>query len=179
MNNSIPKLLPYIPIAILPYPLVAVLITLFSGWLPDAPEGTVLLGALLVTLIVIYGISFLVSLIVSGYNLVSGRNPEAILRITMIIKLIHIPAYIAIFVVGLASLITIFTAGISIVLWLLDVFTIIISGTIGLSGIIRALREHRLTGKEALIHGLLQFVFCADVISSIIAYRTVARSGKA
>lgn len=97
-----------------------------------------------------------------------------------ILSMKHLPYIpIAIFVVGLASLLTIFTAGISIVLWLLDVFTIIISGTIGLSGIIRALREHRLTGKEALIHGLLQFVFCADVISSIIAYRTVARSGKA
>jgi len=96
-----------------------------------------------------------------------------ILRFNMIIKLIHIPAYLLIFVVGLICSLGILTIGITIVLMILDGMTIILSGLIGLGGVISSLREDKLSIKKAVMHGILQFVYCADIISSIVIYRTV------
>ncbi len=109
-------------------------------------------------------------------NLKKQRNSEDILRINMMIKLIHIPAYILIFLMGLAFLITIFTIGVSVVFVFLDCFTIFLSGLIGLSGVIRSYQEKKLTKREALAYGLHQFIFCIDVISAIRVYRYIRRN---
>lgn len=49
--------------------------------------------------------------------------------------------------------------------------TIFMSGLIGLAGVIRTAIEKKLSTKEAIIHGVLQFIFCGDIISSIMIYR--------
>jgi hypothetical protein len=111
-------------------------------------------------------------------NLKKQRNSEDILRTNMIIKLIHVPAYILIFLLGLAFLITIFTMGVSIVFVLLDCFTIFLSGLIGLSGVIRSYQEKKLTKMEAMAYGFHQFIFCIDVISAIRVYRYIRRKSE-
>ncbi|MBR3866746.1 MAG: hypothetical protein IKM54_03005, partial [Butyricicoccus sp.] len=93
------------------------------------------------------------------------------------LKLIHIPAYLLIFLCSLLFLITIFTAGLSLVLLLLDAITITASGLIGLTAVLRCKDEQLLTGKAALLQGLLQFVFCIDIISTIWIYRKTRVSG--
>ena len=70
-------------------------------------------------------------------------------------------------------MITIFTIGVTFILMILDGMTIILSGLIGISSIINGLRENKISLKQAVIHGVLQFIYCADVISSIVLYRTV------
>jgi len=96
---------------------------------------------------------------------------QELLRVNMIIKLLHIPAY---------TLITIST--ISVILWagpefiLMAFFgymTIFLTGLIGLCGIIRGFKENRFSMIGVIIHGILQFVplLHADAISAIIVYR--------
>ncbi len=120
---------------------------------------------------------YFVALISAVITFVSGitnkRKSLEMLRINMIVKLIHVPAYLCIFVVGLGCMLTIFTFGITIIFILLDLMTIVLSGLIGLGGILRSLRENKISIKAAVIHGIFQFVFCADIISSIVLYRTV------
>jgi hypothetical protein len=101
------------------------------------------------------------------------RSAQEVARINMVVKLLHIPAYIVIFIIGLLGLITIFTAAISIVLMVMACMTISLTGLLGLGGIIRGLRENKLSKKESVIHAIFQFVFCADIISSIIVYRKI------
>jgi cytochrome b561 len=106
-------------------------------------------------------------------NLVKRRSAQEVAHINMIIKLLHIPAYIILFAMGLLGLITIFTAGISIVLMIMDCMTIFLTGLLGLGGIIRGLSENKLSKKESVIHAIFQFIFCVDIISSIIVYRRI------
>ena len=127
----------------------------------------------LILLIVFYIIALACSVVFFMKNLLNKTNPKNILRINMIIKLLQIPAYILIFLFGLLNLITIFTAAITIVLMFLDGMAIFLTGLIGLCGIIRGFLEGKLSKKTAVIHGLLQFIFCADVISCIIVYKKV------
>lgn len=96
-----------------------------------------------------------------------------LLRANMILKLVHIPAYIAIFLFGFFSLITIFTAWISIIMIIMACITIFMSGLIGLAGVIRIAIEKKLSTKEVIIHSVLQFIFFGDIVSSIMIFKKI------
>ena len=94
-----------------------------------------------------------------------------VVSINMVIKIAQIPAYVFIFVAGLACLLTIFTFGISIVFVILDCASIFLSGLVGVSAVMRCHEEGILGKTEMVVYCVLQFVFCLDVVSSIIMYR--------
>lgn len=91
-------------------------------------------------------------------------------KINMFIKLIHMPAYLVIFIMSIIFMVSIFTAGISVILLIIDIMTIILSGLVGLTTILRCRIDKTLNNKSTVLHSILQFVFCIDVISSIIVY---------
>jgi len=93
----------------------------------------------------------------------------------MIIKIVHIPAYIILFFFGLLTTLTIFTFPFAIAFIIFDNLTIFMSGIIGLSGLIRSFIEKKVSIKKVILYGLFQFIFCIDVISSIIIYRKVKK----
>jgi hypothetical protein len=129
-------------------------------------------------LIIVFVAALVCALAVFITGFTKKKNSLEVLRINMIIKLIHVPAYLLIFVFGLLCTLTIFTIGINIVLIIFDGMTIILSGLIGIGGIIRGLRENKISIKKAVLHGMLQFVYCADIISSIVIYRAVKATEK-
>lgn len=128
---------------------------------------------LILVLIVFYIIAFISAIVVSIRNIILKQNPQTLLKMNMIIKLIHVPAYVLIFFAGLLSVLTIFTMGFSIAFFVLDCMTIFLTGIIGLFGLIRSLIENKLPQKTVIFYSILQFVFCFDVISSILIYKKV------
>ena len=131
---------------------------------------------LLLALIVICIVALLSSMIVFIISIVMKWNTKDLLRANMIMKLVHIPAYIGIFLSALACMLTIFTYVISMIIIILACMTIFMSGLIGLAGVIRSAFEKKLSAKEVIIHGILQFIFCADIISSIVIYDNVNKA---
>ena len=86
-------------------------------------------------------------------------------------KLIQIPAYLIIFLAGMVCLLTIFTFAVSVILLLLDVIGVFLSGCFAL-GVMAKLKEAGyITGKERVLFSVLSFVFCIDVLVSILAVR--------
>jgi MFS family permease len=165
------KLIPFYGIVLFPYLIVFILISIFGGYFTDD-----FLLFLLITLIILYVVAIVCAIAEFIKGITKKNQSTEILRINMMIKLLHIPAYLLIFVFGLLCTITIFTIGVTIVLMILDGMTILLSGLVGLGGIIGSLRENKISTKKAVIHGILQFIYCADVISSIVMYRTVKAS---
>lgn len=159
-------------VILFPYLVVLALVCIYKGYFMETVFHNNAYP-FLIALIVLYVTALVCSVAVFINSLVKKWNAQELLCINMVIKLIHIPAYLLIFFIGLASLITIFTFAISIFLMFLDGMTILLSGLIGLGGVIRSLKENKLSKRAAVIHGILQFVFCADIISSIIIYKTV------
>lgn len=92
----------------------------------------------------------------------------------MLIKLVHIPAYVFWFAAGM--LLFLFMG--ALLAFVTDVMAISLSGLIGLSAILQCKKEGVLTGKQILLHGILQFVFCADVCSAIWLYGRARRGGE-
>lgn len=84
----------------------------------------------------------------------------------MLTKLIQIPAYVLWFTVGIALFL--FTG--PLLAFMIDAMTIALSGLVGLSAVLQCKKAGILTGKQAVFHGVLQFVFCVDIISAIYVY---------
>jgi hypothetical protein len=162
-----------LPLIILfPYIVLSAFICLFSNAFMDTVFKNNGLY-LFLTLMIIYIIAFVCSIILFITNIVFKRDSLQLLRINMIIKIIHIPAYVLIFLFGLLCLITIFSAWITLILMVFDIITIFLTGLIGFGGIIRGVIENKISKKTAAIYAVLQFVFCFDVISSILLYRKI------
>ncbi len=88
----------------------------------------------------------------------------------MVTKIVQIPAYIAVFLLGALSFSTLFTMGLAVVFFLFDCASIFLTGLIGVTSVIRCYTDRIISKRFSIINGLLQFVFCADVISSIIIF---------
>ncbi len=153
-------------VILFPYAIAFGIYCVFSGFLMDTVFDTnayLLLFAL--------GVFWLLALIATIILCFSIRHSkcdfEEKCRINMLIKTIPIPAYLFIFGFGMIFMLTIFTFGISIILWILDMMAIVLSGLIGLTAIRHGYKSSVLSSKQALLHGILQFVFIADIISSI------------
>lgn len=88
----------------------------------------------------------------------------------IVMKLILLPSYLVIFVLGFFLMITIFTFPFSIGLFLLDCLTLFLTGLFNLAAIINSVRQGFFKTKEVIWIAILQFIFCADVIASLVFY---------
>ena len=90
----------------------------------------------------------------------------------MIVKLLHIGHYVTMFLFAASGALILFLFPMLVAIALAaDVMTIVLSGIVGLAGVVRCRMEGRLTTGAAIVNGILQFVFCADVFSAIWVYR--------
>lgn len=91
-------------------------------------------------------------------------------KTAMIIKLLQIPAYVIIFIMGVILLTTILAIPISFVLFLVECLTLVLTGLFTTAAAVVAVRKQMVTWKECGLLVGLQLVFCADVVASILLY---------
>ena len=128
------------------------------------------------TTIEIFGILALVTLALSlvcnfVYIFSTLRKPaEELLKIAFIIKAVHIPTYILIFILCvLMGLMFFMTFPFILFLIFIDLVTLWISGMISVYSIAKSLKESGLCSKSLLIIAMVcQFFFCADIISLFV-----------
>ncbi len=125
------------------------------------------LGAILLLGIFLYIINLLFLL-----NARHGKwSAQELCRTNLLVKLLQIPAYLFIFVVGLLCALMIFTIGISFVFVLLDIFTIGMTGLFACSAFYVLKKEQKISGKMQLFYSLASFLFCADIVIAVIGYK--------
>lgn len=115
--------------------------------------------------------AFLGAVSVPVISLKKKADGAAICRLNLFVKLLHIPAYVLFFLMAMLCLTTIFTFTVSIVFAAADLAMISVSGIIGLAAVIGSAKEKKISGVAAVFHGVLQFMFCLDIISAVILYR--------
>ena len=99
---------------------------------------------------------------------VSAKNadPREIIRMALLVKLLHIPSYIIVFLFGAAaSLMFIFTFPLILAAILFDCLTLFISSTVSVFALVK---NAKINKKLSLIALVCQFFFCADVISLLV-----------
>ena len=102
-----------------------------------------------------------------------------LLKTAFLIKVIHIPTYILIFVLGvIMGLMVFMTLPLIILLIVIDLLTLWISGMISIHALIKSLKEGEMCPKALFVIALVcQMFFCADIISMLVI-RIVIRKNK-
>ena len=162
--------------ALFPYALLAALHCLFTGFGMDTVFG----GG--IGLLLALGAAVLAAAASAAVLCIRLLRPEPLpqaARISLGIKLAHIPAYLALFALGLMFLVTIFTIGFTLFIVFWDCLAIAFSGAVGTAAAYRCYRGGILTRTEWIVHTVLQFVFCADVVSAVIVCRKAVLAQRA
>ena len=97
-------------------------------------------------------------------------NSLSLAKTAMIVKLCQVPAYVMIFILGVFLAMAIFTIPFSFGLFLFDCLFLMLTGLLTISGVINAIRQQVFTLKGSIWIIILQLVFCADVVASIVFY---------
>ena len=158
-----------IPIILFPYTLLGALHCLYTGFLMESlfgNNGFLLLGAV----VLCAAIAFLFSLLLGALAVAKKWNAKGMALCNMIIKLCQIPAYIAIFVLGVVFGISVLGLPFVAVFFLCDVAAIVTSGLVGASAAYVGFLEGKLLKSDAIIYALCQFIFCIDIIFCILLY---------
>lgn len=91
-------------------------------------------------------------------------------KAAMIIKVIHIPAYIAIFVLGVLFSVTVWLWAVVPILAFLDYVFLLMSGSITVAAVINSVKEGRSELRKNIWIIICQFIFCADVVAAAVLY---------
>lgn len=107
-----------------------------------------------------------------------GEKSSALLFWDMLLKLCNIPIYLLIFIVGIGM--TLFPPNFIFVPFLMffDYILLLPSSMYGVSGLIQAVKEEKLSVFAAVVNGILHFFFCADVISAVVVFCKVKSKEK-
>ena len=109
-------------------------------------------------------IIYLVSSIKNNVDAVS------LAKMAMVVKLIHIPAYLGIFVMGFLFSIMIWTYWIAFLLILLDCFVLLLTGALSAASVVNSIRQGKFKMQDVIWMIILQNIFCADVVASCVFY---------
>ena len=168
------KYLLCLPVVLFPYLMLFALYCLYSGFLMESLF--VNNGFLLLAAVALCGaVAFLFDVVLCALSLAKGWSSVGTARCNMFVKLCQIPAYLAIFVLGICFFITIFGIPFVLLFTFCDVAAIVMSGLIGAAAAYAAFTEKRLSRSDAIVYALLQFVFCVDIVLCVMLYRRAAR----
>lgn len=173
------KYIQLLPTILYPYFIIASIFLIFGGgnpvvdmiWEKLDNNGYILLGIILAVFI----LSMILNIITVIIALANKWDAKSLAKTNMIIKCIQIPAYLCLFALGFMCLITIFTAGISFVVFVLDCLGIFLTGLFSISGIVRAWREGKISWKGTIAWGICSFICCVDVIMAIVMYQKIKK----
>lgn len=171
-----------VPSAILPYlMLLFVSLIFFSTKVPlFAMIMEVVFHNNGLSVILLFTLCILLAFIFSAiFFLLSVKHhwePLFLAKTAMIVKLLQIPAYIAIFILGLLCMISIFTFAATVLFAVFDFLCLILTGLITSAAVINTIKAQQLSTKTCWFVLALQFVFCADVVATIYFYRQIKKN---
>ena len=119
---------------------------------------------------ILIGLFFILPLVCNIAFIVFSRkdDPYKLISSALIIKLVHIPAYIIIFIMGLISSLMIFmTLPLILMLILFDYTVLATSSFVSVFALAKNIQKNKALSILAL---LCQFFFCADVISLFVLW---------
>lgn len=163
------KLILLLPCAIFPYSLLFALYCIFTGFLMESLFDNNAF-VLVIYLFVLFIIAIICNMIFLTLSLLKKWDSNIISFANMIIKLIQIPAYILIFILGIIFTLTLFTLPFSVFFIIFDYSAIFLTGLIGVAAIVRCHTDGKTSETFSVISAFLQFIFCIDVISAIIVF---------
>lgn len=154
-----------IPTILFPYLILFCMFCIFSGFLMEELfQGFA--PVMLFYLAVWFIVALICNAIYIAISAVKKCDTTELLKTNMIVKIAQIPAYIAIFVLGVLCIMTIFTIGFTLFFIIFDLVSVFLSGTIGFGAVMTAKEKP----PQFILLALSQFVLCIDLPLSIVTF---------
>lgn len=142
-------------------------------------DGRVGSLAFFIILIAFVGIGILcgiLGIISSIVCFAKGDDPLAMARTAMTVKLCLLPAYIVLFGVGFMFFCGgVFTMAFLVATIVADYCVLLITGLFNTFAILRAVQDGKIPFKGNVRYILLQVIYCADVVASVIFFRKLKK----
>lgn len=142
-------------------------------------------GIIDIVLVLAYIILTIPVYVLNIRNALTYSGNEAALKLAfydMMIKLIHIPFYLCVVVIGLLCIMAMVVPAfvfvsptIVMMLFLIDWFLMLTSSMYGISAAMKSSEEGLISKKAALLYGIFHCLFVTDVISAVILYWKIKR----
>ena len=149
-------------------PYLYLLIIIFFGgrW---QSSGSFLPNIILVHLCFIIAV-FIPNMIYAFVLAAHRESSKTLLFWDMLLKLCNIPVYVLFFILGTVFLIVPFGILFTFLIVVFDYLLLLPSTMYGISGLIQARREKKLTIDAVVVSGILHFLFCTDVVSAVVMF---------
>ena len=161
----------YITLILFPYfAIINIFTFLFSGYLSELPNFLNLvicffsLSANIIELF--FAIKCLINIGIENFN--NNGNTDFMKNI-LYVKFLHIPAYI--FILGFAMLTVPLGFIITICCFIADCWSIFFTGLPMTFALIAKYRRKKISKKLAVVHSILAFIFCLDIIDGVYLKR--------
>ena len=142
----------------------------------DGPIGSQVFFIILITFVGIGILCGILGIVSSIVCFVKGENPLAMAKTAMTVKLCLTPAYIILFGCGFVFFCGgIFTLAFLIAIIVADYCVLLITGLFNTLAILRAVQDGKTSLKGNVRYILLQLIYCADVVASILFYRKLKK----
>ena len=125
----------------------------------------------LMILIIFAAVTLILNILFHALAIKNGEDDLFLAKSNYIVKLIEIPAYIVIFAVGVICALSIFTAGFTIGLAVMDLVSLCCTGIYACTCYRLLNNKGMLTRMEYVQYSVLSFIYCADVIAAFLVYR--------
>lgn len=151
-----------------------IILSVFVALFPYMPIFLFVNNVRAETALICTGAIFIITAMNCIFNILSVKrnrwSAKSLSLIGMIVKLIHIPAYVLLFIVGAGGVVFIHLIAVSVIIFIYDCITILLSGNIVLLAILRAKAENRIKTIPAVMFSVSSYVFCIDIITSVLLY---------
>lgn len=126
---------------------------------------------ILVLLILLEILTFALTLICVYKSQKNKWDAYSLMRAVMIVKLIHIPAYIMNFVFAAMCFMMLFTIPAALIYFITDCIALVMSGLVVTSAVLRAMNEKPRVFNKYIWVIPLQYIFCVDVFATAFIYK--------
>ena len=137
-------------------------------------------------IVILYLILTAILYVANIFNACTYRGERVVYELAlfnMLMKLVHIPFYLFVFLIGVVFLFASVVPALLFVtpmvifhLFIIDVLLMLTSSMYGINAILRARKTGIVTNKFAVVHCLLHCFFVTDVISSIVVFVKLRKS---
>lgn len=159
-----------IPLAFYPYAYMLYLVVMvLFGTNVESEQAQEIFTVVMWGTVIIYNLYVIVSAILNTVNAARGKySLKTAAMINLLVKCVHIPAYIIHFVMGMCGLLmSVWGIGFVMFAIVIDLLTIILSGINSIGCSIRMRKEGILSLKATILFGIANFIYCLDLITAI------------
>ena len=156
--------LPVLVLLVAPYALLALLVVFWG-------QGKLLAAGIAWAAVCLF--AFLPCMACAFFLPRKGWSARQLLFWNMLLKVCNIPFFLCVFFAGM--MMSVFVIPLLLPLILIDYSVLLPSTMYGLSGLLQARREGRISAKTLGIFGIMQFFFCLDVVSAVWMYASARK----